>query len=683
MATVRTIRPDVRAVECPAPLRNLDAFLIWRYEQHQGEPKARKVPYYQSGTRRRGKQGDPADRAQLTTFAAARDAAVRKGFDGVGFALMPEWGVTALDFDNCIADDGSLPSEIETITARTYAERSPSGKGIRAFVKGDLGNRKSPSTPEQWGLETFYSTGFVTITGDVLDATDILGLQDTIATVDDHVTRMCSKRFAASSTIRDPDDFTAGYEPILNLAESEIRAALDVLDPGVGREDWIAIGMALHHQHHGDEDGFQLWDEWSSGGATYPGEEGLRTQWDSFTRRAGPGQRQVTMASVLKMAKDATREADSALATVSGAEAYAERLAAENPQSVLPATAPDYKGKYQVTQAADMVARKPIEWFIKGVLPKAELGMLFGASTAGKSFVALDWAMSIARGIEWRGHRVRQAKVIIIAAEGAGGYGKRIKAYCQTHGVDPREIPIGILADAPNLLDAEDVNEIVAAVRAAGGCDILFIDTLAQVTPGSNENSSEDGGRAIAHARVIHQATGAMVIPIHHTGKDTDRGARGWSGWKGALDVEIEVSRDESDDSREIRVSKMKDEEDGARFGFKLGIVTVGMDEDGDELRSCVVTEDAVRARERVKPKGGKPLAERSAWEDLLLEAAYASGKAVMQERALVDAAVALAPPWQGDGCDRRRVNMMAALASLRRQKPPPLVVKGGIVSIL
>jgi primase-polymerase (primpol)-like protein len=49
---------------------------------------------------------------------------------------MPEFGITALDFDNCVDAQGKLPPEIEQIASQTYAEYSPSGKGIRAFVRG-------------------------------------------------------------------------------------------------------------------------------------------------------------------------------------------------------------------------------------------------------------------------------------------------------------------------------------------------------------------------------------------------------------------------------------------------------------------------------------------------------------------------------------------------------------------
>jgi hypothetical protein len=47
---------------------------------------------------------------------------------------------------------------------------------------------------------------------------------------------------------------------------------------------------------------------------------------------------------------------------------------------------------------------------IKGDLPRGELGVLFGASGSGKTFVALDLAFSVARGIAWRDRRTTRGR---------------------------------------------------------------------------------------------------------------------------------------------------------------------------------------------------------------------------------------------------------------------------------
>jgi hypothetical protein len=45
------------------------------------------------------------------------------------------------------------------------------------------------------------------------------------------------------------------------VAPELIEAALDVLsNPDVGHQDWLSVGMAIHHETDGQ--GFNLWDNW-------------------------------------------------------------------------------------------------------------------------------------------------------------------------------------------------------------------------------------------------------------------------------------------------------------------------------------------------------------------------------------------------------------------------------------
>lgn len=66
----------------------------------------------------------------------------------------------------------------------------------------------------------------------------------------------------------------------------EVRSALDVIPADCTRQEWIAVGMALHHAATvtGELDqGFALWNEWSAKGALkYPGDAATAAQWRSF-----------------------------------------------------------------------------------------------------------------------------------------------------------------------------------------------------------------------------------------------------------------------------------------------------------------------------------------------------------------------------------------------------------------
>jgi len=82
---------------------------------------------------------------------------------------------------------------------------------------------------------------------------------------------------------------------------------------------------------------------------------------------------------------------------------------------------------------------------------------------------------------------------------------------------------------------------------------------------------------------MLHETTGALVMLIHHTGKDLSRGARGWSGIKGAMHTEMTVSYFQ--DMRKFEVTKQRDGEEGQAWPFRLMIVNIDL----DGLTSCHV----------------------------------------------------------------------------------------------
>ena len=613
---IEEIKPHLSALKAPVELASLEGWLIWRYETHNGESKPRKVPYYTDGGRRHGQQGSATDRARLTSFTAATAAAARRGFDGVGLAMLPDWGITALDFDKCVVD-GRLPSEVMAIVGRTYAEWSPSGQGVRAFVKGDLGNHKSFADATRYGFETFSSNGFVTYTGSVLAVVELCGTDDTITDADDNTRALCEVRFGRSTptpNALEADDPFAGLEPAVGLSVEQMQTLLSGLDPDMGRDDWIRIGMALHHECEGDDTGFDLWNEWSEGGATYPSEEALKAQWKSFDRPKRTGQRPVTMRTVLKMAKEAgvPLPRPTLAATAESLRAVAADTAektADLPPWEGVCTPESFESKFPIIGAGALSRRPSPQWWIQGLLPDADLVVMFGASGSGKSFAALDMCAAVARGISWRGRRTRKGRILIIAAEGGGGYGNRIKAYCQHHSIDADKLDIGLIIAAPNFLQKSDITEVIKAISEARGVDLIIVDTFAQVTPGANENSGEDVGLALANTKALREAAQATVLLVHHSGKDATKGARGWSGLKAAADAEIEVVKD--GEARCARVTKMKEGEDGLEFHFELEKIDLGTNEDGDQIASCVVKEvdrpHSTKAFNKA-PKGSKQM---------------------------------------------------------------------------
>ncbi len=93
-----------------------------------------------------------------------------------------------------------------------------------------------------------------------------------------------------------------GEVPSWPRNRDEIESALGVLDPDMGYEKWLQVGMALHRESGGDAAALDLWDTWSAGsGSKYHSEE-CSDKWGSFRPRAING---TTIRTLFGMANDA------------------------------------------------------------------------------------------------------------------------------------------------------------------------------------------------------------------------------------------------------------------------------------------------------------------------------------------------------------------------------------------
>ncbi|MEV3839296.1 VapE domain-containing protein [Aeromonas dhakensis] len=81
------------------------------------------------------------------------------------------------------------------------------------------------------------------------------------------------------------DDPLVAHRPPLGLSPVQIAAALAVLDPDMGHDAWLHVGMALHHETEGE--GFDYWNNWSVEGSKYPSEDVLQRRWESFGHNPG------------------------------------------------------------------------------------------------------------------------------------------------------------------------------------------------------------------------------------------------------------------------------------------------------------------------------------------------------------------------------------------------------------
>ena len=257
--------------------------------------------------------------------------------------------------------------------------------------------------------------------------------------------------------------------------------------------------------------------------------------------------------------------------------------------------------RYKLLGADELRDLPPLAWRVRGVLPAVGLAALYGPSASGKSFLAFDMAAAIAEGQRWFDCRVEAAPVVYAALEGEAGFKLRAQAWEVSRG---RALPDGLrmMLQPFKLTDGQDVLDLAAVVPAGA---VVVLDTLNRAAPTADENSSRDMGEILEAAKTLQTLTRGLVLLVHHTGKNAAAGLRGHSSLFAAMDAAIEVSRE--GDRREWKVAKSKDGQDGTAHPFKLQVETLGVEETGEAITSCVVLRDTAAQDVRaVKlPQGG------------------------------------------------------------------------------
>jgi len=610
-------------------------------------------------------------------------------FAGLGYVMTNPHGVIAIDLDNCVQDNTIADWAREIIDrADSYTELSPSGKGLRIMALGEIPN---DWTNHEIGIEVYagHQPRFLTITGQKLKVS-----RPGVSAPGAEVFSELSTRYAKSKTtatvisMQLPDILDEMVLPSLDslpLSTSTVKflttgetsgdrslalfaAAIGLYNAGLTDEEVFSM-LALnpftmevaldHRRQDSDRALMYLWVESCQKGKAKSTPVAGLADFENLAPPAAPivpsiDAQYAELTGSVDDFDDCTNEA---LAPIPSTPAATQTIATKI-------------NRFGVQPLGSFAGGKPLGYLIKGLLPKAEIIVLYGESGSGKSFMALDLGMAMARGIPWRGLRVKQGRQVYIAAEGAGGFRNRVNAYARHHGISLDELNalgehFGVISAAPNFMIKDDVLEVCKEILVGGPVAVVWVDTWAQVLPGANENAGEDIGKALQHCKGIHKATGAVVILVHHSGKDASKGARGWSGLKAAADAELEVSR--MDTGRKLKASKQKDGQDGLEWGFDLPIVGIGTDEDGDVITSCVVSDIPVPEKAKGGAganKGDGPWGGRAREALTTFALAQSSG---IERKAVLEEMLRLTPPD-----DRTPNSKKVASAALKKLLADP-----------
>jgi len=228
-----------------------------------------------------------------------------------------------------------------------------------------------------------------------------------------------------------------------------------------------------------------------------------------------------------------------------------------------------------------------VSWLVKGVVPMESIGIVFGASGAFKSFVAIDLALHVAHGLQWLGKKTKKAPVVFIAAEGGAGLWRRIEAWHVERRLKWEDAALYVVPVAVDL-SAGCARVVDAAVNLGITPGLIAVDTLSQTFSGEENSAAEMSTYLRELGLWFRESWRCAVLVIHHSGHVATERPRGSSAIRANVDFMFGVHRAEKEMLATLSCVKQKDGELLPDQTFALTVHELGRDEDGDAITGLV-----------------------------------------------------------------------------------------------
>jgi hypothetical protein len=384
--------------------------------------------------------------------------------------------------------------------------------------------------------------------------------------------------------LKEPEELTGDHDLIREAVKRTPNPESN------GYDDYITMGQAIRGAFgpgH-EEDAFDVWDEWASRWEGGYDPDAVRRHWDTMKPSRSLGAMYVLDRAGGDMAAKHFFQP-----YTSGLSDLAEDMFGEQPST-------SGRMALHILSDDEIQSRPDPEWLIENFLPEAGFNILYGDPGTKKSFVALDMALHIATGAgDWHGEPVKNRSggaVLYIAGEGEGDFKLRLNAWKAKHYLPGHTIPkdrFGVVFAALDFRSREDIDRLKAAVAHSGykHLSLVVIDTLARMTPGADENATQDMGQFVKACDEIRMLTGASTLAIHHANKQG--GLRGASALIGAADSIFKMNRHKGSNAGTLKCEKMKAGTDSTEATFAFDKVVLG--EEADSLVPRRMTESEVK----------------------------------------------------------------------------------------
>lgn len=188
----------------------------------------------------------------------------------------------------------------------------------------------------------------------------------------------------------------------------------------------------------------------------------------------------------------------------------------------------------RIESIADVALRvdsaDPIGWLAKPVWPADAYGVSAASKKAGKTWMALDLAVSVSSGTPWLGVYPCDSPGPVLLFLGEGGERKmvrRLRAVASARGLDAENLRLRLCFRAPRLTNAVHLDRIAEELQAFPAA-LVIVDPLYLAASGAKGSDLYGMGAVLEGIQHVCQRYGAALAVITHwnksgQGSDSDR----------------------------------------------------------------------------------------------------------------------------------------------------------------
>jgi putative DNA primase/helicase len=285
-------------------------------------------------------------------------------------------------------------------------------------------------------------------------------------------------------------------------------------------EQWLNIGMALHHQFGGEERAFHIWDLWSSQSEHY-NREGLLKKWRSFNLKENA----VGIGTLIRMAQQ------------EGYDLKQENAAPLPSRHIIGLDVMDF-------------IRKEIplpNMLVDPIIPEQGITMLYAPRGIGKTYLSLSLAYIAAGGksiLDGKWIASQENKVVFVDGEmPAGRLQYRLKGLIRSVGPLSQRGLLTIITPDLQEMGIPDLSTPVGKKlieEHLDGAKLLVLDNQSCLFRSGRENESASWDN-IQEWFLDLRRRGISVLLIHHANKDGQQ--RGTSKKEDVMDTVIALRR--------------------------------------------------------------------------------------------------------------------------------------------